>query len=48
VCGAGAPGYELEVVPSILASAVMSKDFLQYEIEEQFTAIVGEMVKRKR
>jgi len=40
--------YELEVVPSFLASAVLSPDFLKHEIEEQFTAIVGEMVKRKK
>lgn len=40
--------YQLEIVPSMLASAVMSKEFLKHEIEEQFTAIVGEMVKRKK
>lgn len=40
--------YQLEIVPSMLASAVMSKDFLKHEIEEQFTAIVAEMVKRKK
>ena len=40
--------YQLEVVPSMLASAVLSPDFLKHEIEEQFTAIVGEMVKRKK
>jgi hypothetical protein len=40
--------YQLEVVPSFPASAVMSEDFLKHEIEEQFTAIVGEMVKRKK
>jgi hypothetical protein len=40
--------YELEVVPSFLASAVMSPEFLKHEMEEQFTAIVGEMVKRKK
>jgi len=40
--------YHLEVVPSMLASAVLSQDFLKHEIEEQFTAIVGEMVKRKK
>ena len=40
--------YQLELVPSLLASAVMSEDFLKHEIEEQFTAIVGEMIKRKR
>jgi carbon monoxide dehydrogenase subunit G len=40
--------YQLEVVPSALASAVLSQDFLKHEIEEQFTAIVGEMIKRKK
>lgn len=40
--------YQLELVPSMLASAVMSEDFLKHEIEEQFTAIVGEMIKRKK
>jgi hypothetical protein len=40
--------YQLEVVPSMLASAVMSQDYLKHEIEEQFTAIVGEMIKRKK
>ena len=39
--------YRLEVIPSFLASAVMSEDFLKHEIEEQFTAIIGEMVRRK-
>jgi uncharacterized membrane protein len=40
--------YELEIVPSFPASAVLSPDFLKHEIEEQFTAIIGEMVKRKK
>jgi carbon monoxide dehydrogenase subunit G len=40
--------YQLELVPSLLASAVVSQDFLKHEIEEQFTAIVGEMVRRKK
>ena len=40
--------YQLEVVPSLLASAALSADFLKHEIDEQFTAIVGEMVKRKK
>jgi hypothetical protein len=39
--------YRLELVPSALASTVMSADFLKHELTEQFTAIVGEMVKRK-
>ena len=38
--------YHLEIVPSILAGAVMSKEFLEHEVTEQFTAIVGEMVRR--
>jgi hypothetical protein len=40
--------YQLELVPSLLASAVVSPDFLKHEMEEQFTAIVGEMVRRKK
>lgn len=38
--------YHLEIVPSVLASTVMSKPFLEHEVTEQFTAIVGEMVRR--
>jgi carbon monoxide dehydrogenase subunit G len=38
--------YHLEIVPSGLASAVMSKKFLEHEITEQFGAIVGEMTHR--
>jgi len=40
--------YQLEMVPSLIASGALSKDFLKHEIEEQFTAIVGEMIKRKK
>ena len=40
--------YHLEIVPSLLASAVMSKSFLEHELAEQFTAIVGEMTRRTR
>lgn len=38
--------YKLELVPSSIAAAVMSPDFLKHELTEQFTAIVGEMVRR--
>jgi carbon monoxide dehydrogenase subunit G len=38
--------YKIEIEPAGIAANVMSKDFLQHEITEQFTAIVGEMVKR--
>ena len=38
--------YKLEIDPAGIAATVMSKSFLQHEIAEQFTAIVGEMVKR--
>jgi carbon monoxide dehydrogenase subunit G len=38
--------YKLEIEPAGIAATVMSKEFLQHEITEQFTAIVGEMVKR--
>ena len=40
--------YRLEVEPNLIASTVMSKDFLSHQIEDQFTAIVGEMIKRKK
>jgi hypothetical protein len=40
--------YQLEIVPSMLACAVMSEDFLKHELEKQFTAIVGEMMRRKK
>lgn len=38
--------YHLEVVPSLLVRAVMSRSFLEHEIAEQFGAIVGEMTRR--
>jgi carbon monoxide dehydrogenase subunit G len=40
--------YRLELEPSGLAATVMSKEFLQHEVTEQFTAIIGEMVKRAK
>jgi len=40
--------YKLEIVPSAIASSVMSKDFLKGELTEQFTAIVAEMVRRAK
>jgi polyketide cyclase/dehydrase/lipid transport protein len=40
--------YHLEMVPTGLAAAVLSEDFLQHELTEQFTAIIGEMVRRNR
>jgi uncharacterized protein YndB with AHSA1/START domain len=40
--------YRLEIVPSFLASAALSEDLLKHETEEQFTAIVGEMIRRKK
>lgn len=38
--------YELDVVPSFITSAVMSQDLLKKNVEEEFTAIIGEMNKR--
>jgi len=38
--------YHLEIVPSLLAGALLSKEFVQHEFSEQFTAIIGEMVRR--
>jgi carbon monoxide dehydrogenase subunit G len=40
--------YHLEMVPAGLAATVLSKDFLQHELSDQFTAIIGEMVRRNR
>ena len=40
--------YHLEIVPSLFAGAVMSKQFVEHEVNEQFTAIVGEMTRRVR
>ncbi len=40
--------YHLELVPSGLAATVMSKEFLQHELTEQFSAIIKEMVQRSR
>ena len=38
--------YHLEIVPSIFAATVMSRAFVEHEVTEQFTAIIGEMVRR--
>lgn len=38
--------YRLELVPSLLTAAVISKSYLEHEIGEQFTAIIAEMVRR--
>jgi len=38
--------YHLEIVPSLLAGALLSKEFVQHEISQQFIAIIGEMVRR--
>jgi carbon monoxide dehydrogenase subunit G len=40
--------YRLELEPSGIAASVMSKEFLQHELTEQFTAIVNEMVRRAK
>ena len=40
--------YHLEMVPGALAATVMSKEFLEHELREQFGAIIGEMVRRSR
>jgi carbon monoxide dehydrogenase subunit G len=40
--------YHLEMVPSGLAAAVLSRDFVKHEMTEHFTAIVEEMVKRQK
>lgn|SRR5579864_2680519 len=38
--------YRLEIVPSLLTAAVLTKSFLEHEVGEQFTAIIAEMVRR--
>jgi carbon monoxide dehydrogenase subunit G len=38
--------YHLEVVPSLLTSTIISRPFLEHEVTEQFTAIIGEMTRR--
>lgn len=40
--------YHLEMVPQGPAALVLSKDFLDHELREQFTAIIGEMVRRHK
>ncbi len=40
--------YRLELLPSFPASAVISEDLLKQEAIEQFTAIVAEMLRRKK
>ena len=40
--------YQLEIVPSLLVSTVISEDLLKHDIEEEFTAIIGEMNRRKK
>jgi hypothetical protein len=40
--------YHVEIVPSGLAAAILSKEFLEHELSEQFGAIIAEMVRRNR
>lgn len=40
--------YRLEMAPSAMVAAVLSKDFLEHELSEQFAAIVEEMTRRNR
>ena len=40
--------YRLELVPTGLAARVMSAERLKRDMEKQFTAIVAEMIKRKK
>lgn len=40
--------YALEVVPGLLASAGMSQELLKHNVQEEFTAFIAEMVKRKK
>ena len=38
--------YHLEIAPSFIAAAAMSKSIVENDVSEQFTAIVGEMARR--
>ena len=40
--------YHVEMVPDGLAATVMSKEFLEHELRDQFSAIIAEMVRRSR
>lgn len=40
--------YHLEMVPGFVAGAVLSRNFLEHELAEQFAAIIGEMTRRAR
>ena len=40
--------YHLELEPTGIAAAVLSKDFVSHEIGEQFSEVVGEMSRRVR
>jgi hypothetical protein len=39
--------YHVELVPSIFVAPALSPAFLEHEIQEQFEAIVAEMVRRR-
>jgi hypothetical protein len=39
--------YHADFEPGFLAAAVLSREFFGHEIAEQFTAMIGEMVRRK-
>jgi len=39
--------YRAEFEPGLLAAMVFSREYFQHEIGEQFTAMIGEMVRRK-
>lgn len=40
--------YHAEFEPGLLASIVVSREFMEHEIAEQFTAMIQEMVRRNR
>ena len=40
--------YHAQFEPGLLAAIVMSRDFMEHEIAEQFTAMIQEMVRRNR
>ncbi len=44
--GATLMTYRVEIEPGILVGAVLTKDFIDHELREQFVAIAAEMIRR--
>ena len=39
--------YHIEMVPGAVAAVVLTRNFLEHELGEQFEAVLAEMVRRK-